>query len=71
LSVSEYSGIAYQPANCIVPLKNLTAAFTSSSFLRETFKVNLWLMRRPKSSESYVYCISLVVSLGLAHVLLV
>jgi hypothetical protein len=35
----------------IVLLKNLTAASISSSILRETFKVNLWLMRCLKSTK--------------------
>jgi hypothetical protein len=32
-------------------LKNLTAASISSSVLKETFKVNLWLMRCLMSSQ--------------------
>jgi hypothetical protein len=44
-------------------LKNLTAASIYSSVLKETFKVNLWLMRD-------VYCLSLVVFLDSAHVIL-
>jgi hypothetical protein len=36
------------PAHCTVSLKNLTVASVSSSVLRETFKVNLWLMKRLK-----------------------
>jgi hypothetical protein len=50
--MSVCSGVAYQPANFIVSLNNLTAASISSSVLRETFKVNLWLMRCQKSSQS-------------------
>jgi hypothetical protein len=51
LSVSVCSGVAFQPAHCIVLLKNLTAASISSSVLREKFKVNLLLMRCLKSSQ--------------------
>jgi hypothetical protein len=51
LSVSVWSGFAIQPAHCTVSLKNLTAASISSSVLRETFKVNLWLMRCLKSPQ--------------------
>jgi hypothetical protein len=51
LSVSVCSGVASQPAHCTVLLKNFTAASISSSVLRETFKVNLWLMRCLKSSQ--------------------
>jgi hypothetical protein len=51
LSVSTCSGVAFQPAHCFVSLKNLTAASISSSVLRETFKVNLRLMRCLKSSQ--------------------
>jgi hypothetical protein len=50
LSVSVCSRVAFQSAHCIVPLKNLTAASISSSVLRETFQVNLCLMRYLKSS---------------------
>jgi hypothetical protein len=50
LSVSACSGVAFQPAHCIVALKNLSAVLISSSVLRETFKVNLLLMRCLKSS---------------------
>jgi hypothetical protein len=50
LSVSVCSGVAFQPAHCIVSLKNLTATSISSSVLRETFKVNLLLMWCLKSS---------------------
>jgi hypothetical protein len=39
LGVSVCSGVAFQPAHCIVSLKNLTAASISSSVLRETFKL--------------------------------
>jgi hypothetical protein len=45
LSVSVYSGVAFQPAYCIVSLKNFTAASISSSVLKGTFQVNLWSMR--------------------------
>jgi hypothetical protein len=38
LNVSVCSGVAFQPARCIVSLKKLTAASVSSSVLRETFK---------------------------------
>jgi hypothetical protein len=51
LSVSVCSDIAFQPAHCIVSLKNLSAASIFSLVLRETFKVNLWLMRCLKSSQ--------------------
>jgi hypothetical protein len=51
LSVSVRSGVEFQPAPCIVSLKNLTAASISSSVVRETFKVNLSLMRSLKSSQ--------------------
>jgi hypothetical protein len=50
-SVSVCSGIVFQPSHCIVSLKNLTAASISSSVLRETFKVSLWLMRCLKSPQ--------------------
>jgi hypothetical protein len=50
-SVSVCSGVVFQPAQCIVSLKNLTAASVALSVLRETFKVNLWLMRCLKSSQ--------------------
>jgi hypothetical protein len=43
------SGVAFQPAHCIVSLKNLTAASISSSVSREI--LNLSLMRRLKSSQ--------------------
>jgi hypothetical protein len=36
LSVSVYSGVAFQPAHCVLSLKNLTAARLSLSILRET-----------------------------------
>jgi hypothetical protein len=49
--VCVYSDFAFQSAHCILLLKNLTAASVSSSVLRETFKVNLWLMRCLKSSR--------------------
>jgi hypothetical protein len=39
--MSVWSGFAFQHAQCIVPMKNLTAASISSSVLRDTFKVNL------------------------------
>jgi hypothetical protein len=51
LSVSVCSGVAFQPAHCIVSLKNLTAASISSSVSRETVYVNLSLMSCLKSSE--------------------
>jgi hypothetical protein len=35
-------------------LKNLTAASISSSVLRETFEVNLWLIRCLKSSQFFL-----------------
>jgi hypothetical protein len=44
LRVSMCSGIAFQPAHCIVSLKSLTAASIYSSVLRGTFKVSLSLM---------------------------
>jgi hypothetical protein len=50
-SMSLCSGVACQPAHCIVSLKNLTAASVSSSILRETFKVNLLLISYLKSSQ--------------------
>jgi hypothetical protein len=65
------SGVAFQPAYCIVSLQNLTAASMSSSDLRETFKVNLSLMRRMKSSQVEYLLLNLVISLSSAHVLLV
>jgi hypothetical protein len=51
LCVSVSSAVAFQPAHCTVSLKNLTAASISSSVLRETVKVNFWLMRCLKSSQ--------------------
>jgi hypothetical protein len=51
LSVSVCSGVVFQPVHCTVSLKNLTAASISSSVLRETFKVNLWLIRCLESSQ--------------------
>jgi hypothetical protein len=45
LSMSVCSGVAFQPVNYIVLLKNLTAASIPFSVLRETFKVHLPLMR--------------------------
>jgi hypothetical protein len=71
LSVSVCSGVVFQPAHCTVSLKILTAASVPSSVLRETFKVSLWLMRCLKSSQFVCYCLSLVVFLGSAHVVLV
>jgi hypothetical protein len=65
------SGVAFQPAHCIVSLKNLTATSISSSVLRKTFKVNLWLMRCLKSSQFVCILLSLVVFLGSALVMLV
>jgi predicted cation transporter len=50
-SVSVCSGVAFQPAHCIVSLKNLAAASIPSTVLRETFKVNLSLMRCVKSFQ--------------------
>jgi hypothetical protein len=60
LSVSACSGVAFQPAHSTVSLKNLTAASICSSVLRETFKVNLRLMRCLKSSQF----VSLLLKLG-------
>jgi hypothetical protein len=51
LNASVCSGIAFQPAHCIVSLKNLTAASISSSVLRGTFRVTLSLIRCLKSSQ--------------------
>jgi hypothetical protein len=51
LSMSVCSGVALQSAHCTVSLKNLTAASISSSVLRQTFKVNLWLMRCLKAAH--------------------
>jgi hypothetical protein len=69
--VTVYSGIAFQLAHCIVSLKNLTAASVSSSVLRGTFRVSLSLIRCISHPNLCVYCIDLVVSLGLVLVLLV
>jgi hypothetical protein len=44
LSVSACSFVTFQLTPCIASLKNLTAASISSSVLRETFKVNLFLI---------------------------
>jgi hypothetical protein len=41
LSVSVCSGVAFQPAHCIVPLKNLAAASMSYLVLREMFNLSL------------------------------
>jgi hypothetical protein len=49
LSVSVCSGVAFQPAHCIVSLKKLAAVSISSSVLRETFKVYFVLIKRLKS----------------------
>jgi hypothetical protein len=65
-----FSGVVLQLAHCIVSLKNWTAASMSTSVLRETFKVNLSLTRRPSHPNLHVYCLSLVISLGSLHVLL-
>jgi hypothetical protein len=68
--VSVCSGFAFQPAHCSVLLKKFTAASISSSVLKETFKVNLWLMRCLKSSQF----VCLLLKLGCffsAHVMLV
>jgi hypothetical protein len=54
LHVSVCSGIALQPAHCIVLLKNLNTASISSPVLREIFKFSLLLMRRMKSFQ-FVY----------------
>jgi hypothetical protein len=51
LSVSVCSGVAFQPAHCIVSLKKLTATSMTSSALRETFKVSHSLMRWLKSCQ--------------------
>jgi hypothetical protein len=51
LTVSVCAGVAFQPAHCIVSLKNLTAASISSSVLKEMFKVNLSLISCLKSSQ--------------------
>jgi hypothetical protein len=54
VSISVYSGVAFQPAHCIVSLKNLTAASIFSSVLRGTFRVSFSLTRCRKSSQ-FVY----------------
>jgi hypothetical protein len=51
LSLSVCSAVAFQPAHCIESSKILTAASISSLVLKETFKVNLWLMRCLKLSQ--------------------
>jgi hypothetical protein len=61
--VSACSGVAFQPAHCTVSLKNLTAASLSSCVLRETFKVNLWLMRCLMSSQFVCVLLNVVVTL--------
>jgi hypothetical protein len=48
LGVAVCSGVAFQPAHCIVSLKNLTAASVSFSVLRGTCRVNLLLTRSLK-----------------------
>jgi hypothetical protein len=70
LNVSVCSGVALQPSHCIVSL-NFTAASISSSVLRETFKVNLWLMRCVKSSQFVCMLLKVGLFLGSGHVMLV
>jgi hypothetical protein len=48
IRVPVWSGVAFKLAHCIESLKNLTASSMSSSVLRETFRVNLSLMRSLK-----------------------
>jgi hypothetical protein len=48
------SGVAFQPAHCIVSLQNLTVASIFSSVLRGTFRVNFSLTRCRKPSQ-FVY----------------
>jgi hypothetical protein len=56
----------FQPAHCIVSLKNLTATLASSSVLKKTFKVHLSLMKCLKSSQ--IFCL---INMGQSQVLTV
>jgi hypothetical protein len=51
LSAYVCSGVSFQPAHCIVSLKNLAVSSTSSAVLNEIFKVNLSLLKSLKSSQ--------------------
>jgi hypothetical protein len=53
VSISVCSGFSFQPAHCIVSLKNLTVASMFSSVLRGTFRVSLHTQyKKPKRKES-------------------
>jgi hypothetical protein len=54
VSTSVCSDVEFQPAHCIVSLKNLTAASIFSSGLRENCRVSFSLTRCQKSSK-FVY----------------